>query len=199
MRDISIHKGDLVNKTVPFSTLDLKISDFTFNINLNEDLYYEERLLRNNYQITDEDSLKSFFEEREIGQNVNEILQTENRIVILGNPGIGKTVELNHLFIYFWKEKEKKGIIPFYLNIKNFTDNTDIENLINFPNWRLIENPCFIIDGLDEISNLNNFISKLELFLTYNKKVKIILSCRTNIYEKFMINISESKHYFLEP
>ena len=197
--DNSYHKGDLVNKTVPFSTLDLKISDFTFNVNLNEDLYYEERLLRNNYQITDEDSLKSFFEEREIGQNVNEILQTENRIVILGNPGIGKTVELNHLFIYFWKEKEKKGIIPFYLNIKNFTDNTDIENLINFPNWRLIENPCFIIDGLDEISNLNNFISKLELFLTYNKKVKIILSCRTNIYEKFMINISESKHYFLEP
>lgn len=88
------------------------------------------------------------------------------------------------MFIYFWKEKREKGIIPFYLNIKNFTDNTDIENLINFPNWRLIENPCFIIDGLDEISNLNNFISKLEL-LPYNKKVKIILeSCRTNIYEK---------------
>lgn len=178
---------------------DLQISDFTFNIKLKED-YHEERLIRNNYQITQEDRLKFLLEEKEIGQSLIEILRNENRIVILGSPGIGKTKELQNLFLKLWANKEESRIVPFYLNIKNFTSNTNFEDLINFQNWKMVDKPCFIIDGLDEISNISNFISKLEFFLNKhdNKEIKILVSCRTNVYEKFLVKISDSKHFFLE-
>lgn len=200
--EIIISKTNKAQETISASEFDvgnLNLSDFTFNVKIDAGFHYEERFLKSNFDDTVDERL-DFFLEEEIWKKIEDILNCENRIVILGNPGIGKTKELENLFLSLWNKKKKTGMVPFYLNIKNFGEKNDFEKLIKFDDWRLADKPCFIIDGLDEISNINYFISQLELFFSKNsnQKMKIVISCRTNIYEKYLINITDTKYYFLQ-
>ena len=64
------------------------------------------------------------------------------------------------------KKKEKSFIFfPFFINLKNFRLSTEFEDLILFEEWKELPSITFILDGLDEISNINDFISELEIFL----------------------------------
>ena len=58
----------------------------------------------------------------------------------------------------------------------------------------------FILDGLDEIEDLHDFISEFEIFTSkFNDlKIRYVVSCRTNIYEKYLIKISGFQTYYLE-
>lgn len=123
-----------------------------------------------------------------------------DKIVLLGNPGIGKTKELNILFEKLWEEKEMTGRIPFSVNLKNFRKINKFEDLIIYPDWKTLSSIIFILDGLDEISEIQDFISAFELFISQNIQlnIKYIISCRTNIYEKYLVNISDFESFHLE-
>lgn len=58
------------------------------------------------------------------------------------------------------------------------------------------------MDGIDEISDIEYFKSKLENFINQNiynqKKYKYIISCRTNVYESIVKGISNFKVYYLK-
>lgn len=59
-----------------------------------------------------------------------------------------------------------------------------------------------VLDGIDEIADVENFISKLENFLNtdvvLNIKVKCIISCRTNIYESVIKDITGFSTFFMK-
>jgi hypothetical protein len=116
-------------------------------------------------------------------------------VVLLGNPGFGKTSELKRLAIKLWITRDRINIIPTYKILKNFTVNSSIEDFLPV-SFKLIPNQIIIFDGIDEIENIIDFSNKLRNFIADNptlfkeKKFKFILSCRTNIYNKFIKEIS---------
>lgn len=158
--------------------------------------YYEPRYISNKPN----SSYTFSFLEEEKGETLLDISKNNSKIVLLGNPGIGKTTELKNLFDQLWDSRFETDNFPFYINIKNFRKNSNFEDLIPLKEWEKLPIITFILDGLDEIAEIQDFISALELFLVKNNKktTKIVLSCRTNIYEKYLIKITEFKYYFLE-
>lgn len=130
---------------------------------------------------------------------VNEVFK-KDKIVLLGNPGIGKTTELKHLSNALWEKKDETGLIPFHIDLKFFRKTNKFEDLILYEDWKTLPSIIFILDGLDEIEDLHDFISEFEMFTTkYNDfKISYVISCRTNIYEKYLIKISGFQTYYLE-
>jgi len=175
----------------------LDIRKFYFNKKL-EDYQHEERLIKTTLDASE--NISFWLEDKEQGAKLKDIITNKDRIVLLGNPGIGKTKELENLFKSLWNEKDKTELVPFFLNIKIFKNNNSFEELIKYDDWQNLDGICFIIDGLDEIPDIESFLSALELFLERNdeKNIKIIVSCRTNIYEKFSVRIEDSEYFYLQ-
>ncbi|PQJ78246.1 NACHT domain-containing protein [Polaribacter porphyrae] len=131
-------------------------------------------------------------------KNENKII---NGLVILGNPGMGKSVELKELAIRYWNDRDNLKWIPFYRNVSNFTSDCKLQD--HLPNeWENIPQLLIILDGLDEVSFAQNFRTKLEKFIldskSKNQNIKFIISCRTNIYQNTIKNIESFKCYILD-
>ncbi|WP_398456057.1 NACHT domain-containing NTPase [Sphingobacterium thalpophilum] len=120
-----------------------------------------------------------------------DLIKDNDRIVLLGNPGIGKTTELQNTFNILWESIEETEMLPIFINIKYFRQTSTIEDLIPSEDWKEMPSVLFFLDGLDEIANIQDFISALENFMSKytDKKLKFIVSCRTNIYQKYSVSI----------
>lgn len=133
--------------------------------------------------------------------SVNNLKNAEdNGIVLLGNPGSGKSLELTHLAVNEWKKRDKTGWIPFFSEIRTFTQNSSVEDYLP-EKWKEIPQLLIIYDGVDEVLNIPDFVSKIEKFnidlLNSKNKVKFVFSCRTNIYESLINSISNFQVTFL--
>lgn len=157
--------------------------------------YYEPRFIKNS-----KNNIELLFSEEESKQTLLDLSKKNDKIVLLGNPGIGKTTELLLLFEKLWELKDVELNFPFFINLKNFRLSTEFEDLILFEEWKELPSITFILDGLDEISNINDFISELEIFLKKyeDKKINVVISCRTNIYEKYIVKIFGFKYFYLD-
>ncbi|MFV8334693.1 NACHT domain-containing protein [Flavobacterium sp. RSP29] len=136
---------------------------------------------------------------RETSLILSDIVNTENKIFILGNPGLGKSTELKKLALDFWKEGEVEGFVPIFRNLKDFTNTDDLYNFLP-SNWTKLNNILLVLDGIDEISDIEYFKSKLENFISKEnteKQIKYVISCRTNIYESIVLSISGFKPFYL--
>ncbi|WP_024772913.1 NACHT domain-containing protein [Aquimarina macrocephali] len=135
-------------------------------------------------------------------QHLSTIAKEEknSKVIILGNAGLGKTYELEHLAQEIWDDCTDERI-PVYQKFKNFTTQNTIERFIYYK-WKSVDNITFIFDGIDEIQDIQDFISKLENFITIleneNKQFSIVISCRTNIYESIVKTISGFKVFYLK-
>ena len=122
-------------------------------------------------------------------------------VVLLGNPGMGKSTELKRIALHYWEHREVLGWIPFFREIKNFTESNEVVDFLP-KNWKEIPQLLMILDGLDEIHHSQSFRSKLEKFITDSKtnknEIKFILSCRTNIYESVIRDITSFEVYILD-
>lgn len=158
-------------------------------------MYYEQRYIKSH-----KDSIEIQVFEEQSRYTLSEILTQNGKIVLLGNPGIGKSTELDMLFDHLWEKREEHLNFPFNINLKNFRPVSRFEDLIPFKEWKELPNITFILDGLDEIAEIQDFISELESFLTKNndRNMNVVLSCRTNIYEKYLINVSGFKYFYLD-
>lgn len=158
--------------------------------------YYEVRYINKTNESTNELSILGIDNKTLL---VDEIF-VQDKIVLLGNPGIGKTTELKHLFDILWEKKDESGLIPFYIDLKYFRRTNKFEDLILYEDWKSLPNLVFILDGLDEIEDLHDFISEFEIFTTRYSDIslKYVISCRTNIHEKYLIKISGFQTYYLQ-
>ncbi|WP_181871960.1 NACHT domain-containing protein [Bergeyella zoohelcum] len=156
--------------------------------------HYEPRCVK-----TSISNFESFFF-KEKRETLLDIVSKESKVVLLGNAGIGKTTELKQLFEQLWENRYESKNIPMYINLKNFRTDSTFENLIPFAEWKKLPIVTFILDGLDEIAEIQDFISALESFLNKNKdqRINTVISCRTNIYEKYLVKISDFKYFFLD-
>ena len=154
---------------------------------------YEQRFIKT--ELTND--ITSFLEE---SKTLEQFLQEKKRIVLLGNAGIGKTTELKYLFNSLWDKRKEQRNFPFFITLKNFRETSTFEDLIPLKEWKELPIITFILDGLDEIANIQDFISELELFLNNSKKytINVVISCRTNIYEKYIAKIDNFEYVFLE-
>ena len=114
---------------------------------------------------------------------LRDLVVQEKRVILLGNAGSGKSVELQQTAKYFLNPST-----PFISIYKRFNTYTN-ENIEDFlpEGWNKI-NPSIILlllDGLDEIQpqHFNTAVRKLLDFSERNSKLRIVVSCRTNFYE----------------
>ncbi|SFZ93371.1 hypothetical protein SAMN05428642_10395 [Flaviramulus basaltis] len=159
--------------------------------------FYIERTIR------DSQNRKYFYEEKtNIDTLEKAIEQTNLGIVLLGNPGYGKSYELSRFAIDLWQNRDQTNLIPVFYVLKNFSSDSSIESLLP-SNYKFIHNIVLILDGVDEIENIIDFSNKLRNFIAQNSeyidnsKMKFLISCRTNVYKKFIKNISNFDINFL--
>ncbi len=125
-------------------------------------------------------------------------LENNNRIVIIGDAGTGKSEICKNVVNTI---NSHKNCFAFYFDLLNYTGE-EIENLKpslykDLPN----EYITFVLDGYDEIINSQKqiFIKKIQKFILANNNVKIILTSRTNFYkfENKYSTIREFEPYYL--
>jgi predicted NACHT family NTPase len=112
-----------------------------------------------------------------------DLVKKQNRIVLLGNAGTGKTVELKRIAAHF--SKENTPLYPQLIFLNKYTDQS-IEQFLQADWEKLPESQLLIIlDGLDEVESKNkrDIIRKIELFSEQQPSSTIIVSCRTNFYQ----------------
>ncbi|MFZ4861895.1 NACHT domain-containing protein [Sphingobacterium sp. Mn56C] len=125
-------------------------------------------------------------------------------LVLLGNPGSGKTSELRHRAISLWNNRNENEIVPFYRSLKNFNSNSTISSILP-ARYKQISFLVIILDGLDEVYDITDFSNKLRSFIEAHKQerlqatLKFIISCRTSIYNKIVKNLEGFTAVYLSP
>lgn len=179
----------------PFKKVLLKEEDkINFLTEINTQNFFINRYLSKNQNNYD------YLLNRDTQYRLEDIVNDNDKVLILGNPGSGKTTLLKEFSIRNWNVGEQNSATPIYRNLKNFTILDTIEDKLP-QNYEKLKNILLILDGVDEIADTEDFISKLEEFLKTElirkNKVKCVLSCRTNIYESVIKNISEFSTFFI--
>ncbi len=125
-------------------------------------------------------------------------LENNNRIVIIGDAGTGKSEICKNVVNTI---NSHKNCFAFYFDLLNYTGE-EIENLKpSLYKDLLNEYITFVLDGYDEIINSQKqiFIKKIQKFILANNNVKIIITSRTNFYkfENKYSTIREFEPYYL--
>jgi hypothetical protein len=143
----------------------------------------------------------SYFENENKKLTLSKILNVQTNLFVLGNPGSGKSTELIKLAISNWKEGEVEDYVPIFKNLKNFANTNTLDDYLP-SNWLKLNKILLILDGIDEISDIESFKSKLENFIDTNlnskKDIKYVISCRTNIYESLVIGLPNFSTFYLQ-
>ena len=161
---------------------------------MNENYYELRHIIK-----SDKRSVDFYFNDINNSITLEDSIFEHDKIVLLGNPGIGKSTELKNLFDLLWSKIDLNGIVPFKINLKNFRSINKFEDLLVYENWQTLPQIIFILDGLDEISEIEDFLSAFETFLNKYQlsNYKYVISCRTNIFEKYLVNISDFQTFYL--
>lgn len=143
------------------------------------------------------------WEENEQSLSIEEaISRSKWGAVLLGNPGYGKTSELQQLAVRLWEQGEDRAWIPRYEHLRDFHSGTLIEEFL-MEDFRRIGSLLLILDGIDEVHDITDFTNKLRRFSSEHSKLledgslKILISCRTNIYLKYIKSIEGMDAVFL--
>ena len=130
---------------------------------------------------------------------LGEILLNENDsfIILNGLPGTGKSFELQKLALELCEND--CDIIPMYRNLRNFTEAHTIDSFFDLNRIKRFTNVVFILDGLDEIKNEDDFLSKFNSYIDNlgNLHHRFVLSCRSNVVENYKTELGRFVTYEL--
>lgn len=115
--------------------------------------------------------------------DILDLLDQENRLVIIGDAGVGKTFELQRIASHYSEDNSK--YFPCVIKLNKYV-NQRIEDLLP-DKWEEVPEKqlLLILDGLDEIESKNkrDAIRNIELFSEQHASAAIIVSCRSNFYQ----------------
>ena len=174
----------------------------TEEVSLNE-IYTDIIFLKpNNINVSLEERLKSSREEIKI-----EIIEKEKRLMVLGEPGSGKSTFLRKTGFEALQRHDKKlkkqKYIPVFLELKRFRpeEKVDIENLIvcEFQNSGFVEpfeftqeflrngDLLILFDGLDEVQDelSNEVVTAIKNFVDRYNNNCFVVSCRRAAYKSY--------------
>jgi len=158
-------------------------------------------------EISERDLVPLYKELSKVLLDEEEYIEQYSKVMILGNPGSGKTTFLKRLAILCNRGTYKKNCIPVFVDIKQWAKNTDPLDLLEYirKQWEAfgILNPnvtvdilkqgnaLVLLDGLDEASSDNRkFICRaIEEFTNNFLNCQVVVSCRTAaseyVFERF--------------
>jgi hypothetical protein len=132
---------------------------------------------------TTQPSLTSYFGLEIDRKKLPDLLESETRIVVLGNAGSGKSRELLRL----WELLDRSGgrFQPIYKRFNTYVDQPIADFLPE--GWESIDPfmAVFLLDGLDEVQPqyFANAVRSLEEFANAHPDSRFVITCRTNFYE----------------
>ena len=139
--------------------------------------------LQRNVILTEKYTPETLFLRDELSQDILSVVKQRNRVVLLSDAGVGKTIELQRIAWHY--SNDDSPFFPLFLPLNKYV-NQNISELLP-PNWSRIPDSqlLIILDGLDEIEskNKNDAIRQIELFSEQHPNSHIIVSCRTNFYK----------------
>jgi hypothetical protein len=126
-----------------------------------------------------------------------QVLLKDNRIVLVGDAGSGKTTELRRLEYVF--SDDGLMLRPFFISLNTYVD--DIIGMLLPREWSAVPEKLWLLllDGLDEIQpqHLNTAKRRIQSFADEHPSCHMIVSCRTNFYSRGDLNGFNG--YFLTP
>ena len=154
------------------------------NVNVVQKLIYEnidDYLPRTVLSYSDSISEISSFLSYQNSKDLIDILEDKNKIVLLADAGLGKSVELNRIASYYSDQDSK--YYPVLISLNLYT-NEKIEELLPECWAEVMYSLLLLFDGFDEIESDKKItaIKEIEKFSNKYSQCKIIVSCRTNFY-----------------
>ena len=160
-------------------------------IGQNERVFAEKKKITGETRSGDKLTLKSIREMFQKRQGY------DNRLTILiGGGGCGKSLVLQHMFLKAAAEYEKTGVLPVFLELRHYVQNTEImafivnsvsalDNSFTEDDARqlLLTGRCqLLLDGFDEIdpSDIDSFVKKMQDFALAYENVQIVVTSREN-------------------
>ncbi len=117
-----------------------------------------------------------------------------NRVLLLGSGGSGKTLMMQHLFLEALNRFSDTGVLPVFLELRNWVQsmslNAFIAESLNVSETLFDENKVddllrsnklqILFDGLDEVdpSDVDEFLKKLTAFTNKYQKVQVVIASR---------------------
>lgn len=133
------------------------------------------------YDLVQHGGINLLYNQEQI-KKLSEVCAEKRRIVLLGEAGGGKSVELKNLAFIL---QNQYGRMPVYMQLNSYVDET-IDNLIAEQCKNItMENVVLIFDGYDEIEakNLNTFARRLNVYAKKHPEQIIVISTRNNFYK----------------
>jgi HEAT repeat protein len=126
----------------------------------------------------------------QIFNTIEDAVEKHKRLMLLGAPGAGKTTVLTKLLIDSLERalREPKAPIPLFIQLGDSMDDNVggvselIENSIRLNGIQGVHSSelLLLLDGLDQIAPRR--VEQLRKWLTINKNVPMVVSCRTNYH-----------------
>jgi hypothetical protein len=127
-------------------------------------------------------------------------IQQYDKLIVLGDPGAGKTTFLRYIAINFLSQSFEKLYIPFYLELRDFNisgislvekmiqtfDNFLPDARVKVPRF-LEEGQCLILlDGLDEVrkADIDYVHNSIQSFVKNYPENRYIITCRSAAHDR---------------
>lgn len=132
----------------------------------------------------DKDSYRYLLIDKSPPKTLEEVF-VHKRLIILGEPGFGKSEILKQLY----KNSQERSLNAYYIQLRQYNPTIPFEIfmqsvLAKSPESKEIR---LFLDGFDEIRQiyLEDFITNFKIFLSANPDIKYYISSRTNFYKRF--------------